>query len=72
MPEKDNFKKIPGQSNAIDNEQKYPENITEADEAAQSAEGLDNMEDHLNEEVKEDRDATPPDAIDIPDSNIVR
>lgn len=72
MPKEDNFKKIPGQSNALDDERDFPENITEVDEAAQSAEGLSNMEDHLDQEVKEDRDQTPPDAIDIPPSQIIR
>lgn len=48
------------------------QNITEADEAADSAEGMDNMEDHIFEDVKEDRRATTDPALDIPDSDIIR
>jgi hypothetical protein len=49
------------------------EMITEVDEAALAAEGMNNRDDHpLSEDVASDRDATPPEALDIPEENIIR
>ena len=59
---------IEEQAEIIENDQRMnDQNIVELDEAAGSAEGLTNREDdllNLNQEVPEDRDATPPKALD--------
>lgn len=62
------------EQDAIDDAQdKRAEVISEPDEAALSAEGMDNRDDHpLSEDVASDRDATPPQADDIPEENIIR
>ncbi len=48
------------------------EEIVEADEAASAAEGMTNRENDLSADVAEDRDSTPPSAIDVPESDIIR
>jgi hypothetical protein len=62
------------EQDAIDDaHDKRAEMITEVDEAAQAAEGMSNRDDNpLSEDVASDRDATPPQADDIPEENIIR
>ncbi len=47
------------------------EDIVEADEAAGAAEGLSNASTDIHIDVAEDRDATPPSAIELSDEEIV-
>jgi len=58
---------IEEQKEIIEDAQELTANeIVEPDEAAGAAEGLDNSEDHpLSIDVPEDRDATPPQAIEL-------
>ena len=58
---------IEEQKKAIEDSQElHEQEILEVDEAAGAAEGLDNREDNiLSEDVAEDRDATPPTAIEL-------
>lgn len=48
--------------------ERHENEMIEMDEAANAAEGMDNRDDNmLREDVKEDRDATPPQAMDMPE-----
>ncbi len=49
----------------------HEEEILEPDEAANAAEGMTNREEDLSADVAEDRDQTPPQALDIPESEIL-
>jgi hypothetical protein len=62
------------QKEIIEEEQEVHQNdIIEADEAAGAAEGFDNREDNiLSEDVPSDRDATPPDALELSEDSIVQ
>lgn len=49
------------------------QNITEADEAAGSAEGMSDAEDNiLTDDVPEDRDAIPAEGLDVQEEDITR
>jgi hypothetical protein len=56
-----------------EDQEKHGEEIMEVDEAAGSAEGLTDRDDHmLDESVKEDREETEANALDVPESDIIR
>lgn len=57
----------------IENEQELKaEEIIEIDEAAQSAEGLENRDSDIEEGVEGDRETIEDKAIDVPESEIIK